>query len=376
MNRMRGSFVLLTIVILLSLGGRLAADTVSGYVLDAETDARLPRVEVSFLLSAEAGLSEMVRRSTNAEGEFSFSGPFLKAGTAFTLVAHYGGLEYATDALQVGAQDEVIIEVFDGTDDDGQIGIEAHHLFLAVTTAGVDVAQLLHIDNLGTSTFVGHTKGDERHVLQLQVPAGNLALQGHGGQVSRSAPERLFTNAPLPPGRSQVSFTVQLMGEEFGGTYEHEILYPTNRLEMFLQPSDIELDGEFQDLGEIDLHDQTYRHYRLFDLNPGHTVSIELPLSRPVRWSLKWLVLGFVVAMMAAAVVLTRKGQGQIAAEADPVTTDAPAVVTEQQDLLGKLAEIDDELASADSGRSQHLQQQREELKQRVIELYRQPSRR
>jgi len=339
----------------------LAADTVSGYVLDAEKDARLADVEVAFLVAGEAGLAEIARHNTDAEGAFSFSGPFLSAGTSFGLIAHYGELEYATDVLEVGGQDQVTIEVFDGTGDDRQIRIDGHNLFLALTETGVDVAQLVHIDNQGASTYMGQATNDGRRVFQLQVPEGNFALQGHSGQVLRGSPTRLFTEKPLPPGRSQIAFKIQLSGDDFGGVYEHEILYPTGRLELFLQPTSIDLPAAlFQDQGTIQLHDQRYRHYRVVDLSPGRTVSIPLPLSRPLRWALKWGMLVFVLAALAAASSMT-KSTGAVAHQ--PNSPHA-----ERQLLITQLAQIDDHLAA---GEDKALRRQRGELKKRVARLYR-----
>ncbi len=342
----------------------LAADTVSGYVLDTQTEQRLVGIEVAFLVGGEEGLTEMVRRRTDEEGAFSFSGPFLTPGTTFVLVAHHEGLEYDTEPLQVGMQDQVIIEVFDGTEDDGQIRLDGHHLFLAITKAGVDVAQLVHIDNDGASTYIGRAFGDERRVFQMQVPAGSLAPQGHSGQVLRAGPTRLFTTTPLPPGRSQIAFTIQLRGDDFDGSYEHEVLYPTSRLEVFVQPTDIELPAsQFEDHGEIHLHDQGYRHYRMRDLDRGRTVAIPLPYSQPLRWSLKWAMLVLVPALLAAAVALTR-----------PAAAAPPAGATRSQceQLIAQLADIDDRLDTADERGAFTLQQQRQQLKKQVTLLYRQ----
>lgn len=350
---------------LLLSAAALAADTVSGYVLDVESNERLANVEVAFLVAGEAGLAEMVRHSTDAEGAFTFSGPFLSAGTSFGLVAHYGELEYATDVLELGAQDQVIIEVFDGTEDESQIRIDGHHLFLALTETGIDVAQLVHIDNLGASTYMGQDINGGRRVFQLQVPEGNLALQGHSGQVLRGSPTRLFTETPLPPGRSQIAFTIQLAGDDFGGVYEHEVLYPTRRLELFLQPTDIDLPAAlFQDQGTIQLHDQSYRHYRVIDLSPGRTVSIPLPYSRPLRWALKWGMLVFVMATLAAAISMTKS-----TAAAVPALDSSHG---ERQSLITQLAQIDDRLASATGAEANELRRQRGELKKRVVLLYRQ----
>ncbi len=347
------------------------ADTVSGYVLDVATDQRLAEVEVAFLIAGENGLSEMVRHSTDADGRFSFSGPFLTEGVTFGLVAHYEGLEYATDVMEVGGQDQIIIEVYDGTEDESDLRIDGHHLFLTVTAVGIDVAQLIHVDNLAAATYVGQaigSGGGERRVFRAAVPPRHQSLQPHSGQVLHGTSGELFTSSPLPPGRTQIAFTLQVSGDDFDGTYEHRVLYPTQRLELFLQPADIDLpDVLFEDLGEIQLHDQGYRHYRVQGLSPGRTVSIPLPFSQPVRWALKWGVLVLVLALVAAAISLTRPtglAQHTDAGQA------AEEVESQRLELLRELARIDAALETSSGPQAETLQRQRDALMTRLRVLY------
>lgn len=314
------------------------ADTVSGYVIDGDSGERLAGVDVAFLIPADGGFSEMLRRASDEQGAFSFSGPFLTKGTAFSLVAHHDGIEHPTDALVVGEQDEVIVEVVAGTEDGSSIRFDAHHLFLTVTDVGVDVAQLIHVDNAGSATFMGRSLGSERRVLELPIPDGNLALQGHTGQVARAGPTGVFTADPLPPGRSQVAFTMQLDGQTFSGEYVHDVAYPTGRLELFLQPVSIELPSPFTDVGQVDLHDQSYRHYRLTDLVAGRSIAIPLPFNRPLRWALKWAMLGLGLLMAVAAV----------ASVGTASTPHRPQLQAQRDRLLDELARIDDRRAAGD----------------------------
>jgi hypothetical protein len=350
----------LALALLLVAAGAGGADTVSGYVVDARSGERLGGIEVAFQVPDGAGaFREMMRKATGEDGSFAFSGPFLTEGTRYVLAADYKGLDYPTDPLTVGQQDGVILEVFDGTEDDGQIRFDAHHLFLTVTPEGIEVAHLIHVDNGGTSTYMGRASGDGRHVLELPLPEGNTALQTHTGDLHRDGPTQLATTEPLPPGRSQFAFTLRMDGEQFTGDYEHEVAYPTQRLELFLQPADIELPTtSFEDLGTVDLHDQSYRHYRVTDLVRGRLVSIPLPYERPVRWALKWAMLGLGLVLAIAALATIR-----------PMADPRADLEAERQRLLDELAAIDDR---RDAGQSRPGDDEaRQQGLQRLSDLYR-----
>ena len=261
------------------LPGPATAGVVQGYVLDGLRDERLPGVEVAFLVpDGGGGVTEIARRTTDDSGAFSFAGPFLAEGTTFALTAYYGGLEYGTRKLVVGDQDQVIVEVNEGTEDPSGIRITAHHLFLSVTDRGLEVLQLVEVENQGPATYMGRLVDEERRVLELAVPAGHLGLQAHAGEIVRAGPTRVFDTRPLPPGSTRTAFTFQLSAEALAGGYEHTVLHPTDRLELFLQPPELALGPPFRDLGRITLQDQEYRHYRLEDLVPGRTAAVPLPV--------------------------------------------------------------------------------------------------
>ena len=325
-----------------NLPGPAAADPVQGYVLDELRDERLPGVEVAFLVpDGGGGLTEIARRTTDAAGAFSFSGPFLAAGTTFALTAFYRGLEYGTQNLVAGDQDRVIVEVNEGTEDPSGIRITAHHLFLSVMDRGLEVLQLVQAENPGSATYVGRLVDDERRVLELALPAGHLGLQAHAGEIVRAGPDRLFDTRPLPPGTTRTAFTFQLPAEALGGEYEHTVIYPTERLELFLRPPELSLGPPFRDLGRVTLQDQDYRHYRLEDLVPGRTVGVPLPVPRPLRWALKWATLALVPAVLATVAALARAPS----ADGAPTAKEQARLELRRRELLGELARQQDATA-------------------------------
>ena len=320
------------------LQGPAAAGVVQGYVLDGLRDERLPGVEVAFLVpDGGGGVTEIARRTTDDSGAFSFAGPFLAEGTTFALTAYYGGLEYGTRNLVVGDQDQVIVEVNEGTEDPSGIRITAHHLFLSVTDRGLEVLQLVEVENQGPATYMGRLVDEERRVLELAVPAGHLGLQAHAGEIVRAGPTRVFDTRPLPPGSTRTAFTFQLSAEALAGGYEHTVLHPTDRLELFLRPPELALGPPFRDLGRITLQDQEYRHYRLEDLVPGRTAAVPLPVPRPLRWALKWATLALVPAVLIAVLALARAP----ASGGPPTAAERTRLELRRRELLAELSPLD-----------------------------------
>ncbi len=320
----------------------VSAATVRGYVLDVLRDERVPGVEVAFLVPDEGGgVTEIARRTTDETGGFSFAAPFLLAGTPFALTAYYRDLEYGTRNLVVGNQDRVILEVYEGTDDPSGIHVAAHHLFLSVRERGLEVLQLVEAENHGSATFVGRLAGEERRVLELALPAGHLGLQAHAGAIVRAGPTRAFDSRPLPPGSTQAAFTFQLPAAALESNgYEHTVIYPTDRLELFLQPPEISLGAPFQALGRVTIQDREYGHFRLEGLAPGRTVTVPLPIPRPLRWALKWATLALVPVALVTVAGLARTTAGPT--ETPGLTAeDREGLEQRRQELLAELSQLD-----------------------------------
>ena len=310
------------------------ADRVSGYVIDGNTGTRVPAVEVAFLVTQAGQTSEILRKPSDGDGRFSFSGPFITSGLEFALLAIYGGTSYPTTKLVVGKQKEIILEVFDATDTPAEIRIANYHLFLHLKESNLEVANLVEVENRGDKTFAGTGVGVDRWVTEFELPAGVFNLTGNLRQVEN----RLFVDhQPLPPGRTQLSFTYLVNRQDLVAGFPFATRYETEALDIYLQPSSLSVGEPFQDLGEVEFHDAKYRRLHLHSLQPGQSVFIPLPLSKPLRWLIKWATLG--VALLGAAWVATF-------ARSPSVSTEAQ-LAARLEVLLDRLARLDDENTSA-----------------------------
>lgn len=370
----------LVVVLLLSIGSRSGtAESIDGYVVNPATDERVTDIEVGFSIAGPDGtFAEMMRKSTDAEGRFSFSGPFLAKGLAYSLTAHYRNMPYTSSTLEVGTQRQVILEVFDPTVDPVGVRSSAHHLFLSVGPELLEVAQMMQVHNSGDAIFIGkHDTGETNLVTELHLPDGvfNFRTAGQGqDETSAFVHEQgsFFHTDPLLPGRTQIAFTFQIDLAQFTGTYQHVSPYDTDRLDIYLQPASIELGAPFQDLGEVTLHDQSYHRYHLDDLAQGQSLVVPLPMSRPIRWMLKWVALGLALFASAASLGLSRRTASK---PSGPSSTrsllaaaggvDANAGTHEFEQLRQRLL---DDLASTDK---QAQNAKHEQLTNRAVALYR-----
>lgn len=357
----------------------LAAESIDGYVVNPVSDQRLAGIEVGFSISGPDGsFSEMIRKSTDADGRFSFSGPFLTDGMAYSLTAYYGDIPYASSMLLVGGQRQVILEVFDPTTDPGAVTVSSHHLFLTVGNELLDVAELMQLYNAGDSTFVGVHEAETKLVTELSLPEGVFNFRSAGQRPDETGAfvhdhDSFFHTDPLVPGHSQITFTFQVDLAEFTGTYRHVAPYHTERLDIYLQPASIELGEPFHDLGTVILHDQSYRRYHVNDLALGKDLAIALPMSRPIRWTLKWVALGLTCFVSLAGLGLsshrassttanTAATSGILAAGAGvDASVDIGELERLRNELLKGLASTDKQAQPAEYG----------QLMDRTVALYR-----
>ena len=163
---------------------RLHADTVQGYVLNPATGSRVGNSSVAFMLSQGGQLNEVLRKTTDAEGHFAFSGPFITGDLSFVLVAYYQDLPFPSAELKVGAQKEIILEVYDAKGSRDQLALTAHQIFLMLGEHGLEVTQAAQMENRGDQAYAGQGQGQERRVTEFSLPAGAFNLQSFSGNLT------------------------------------------------------------------------------------------------------------------------------------------------------------------------------------------------
>ncbi len=315
------------------------ADQIDGYVLNSSSDERSGGVEIAFYVQQDEQVSEIMRKKTNSEGRFSFSGPFLTTGTPFALAAFYKGVPYFSSTLEAGAQKQIILEVYEPTDRPDALHIVSHNLFLNVTQDRVEAVHLAQFHNGGKRAYVGTGQDSERRVSQFNLPPGAFDVQSHSGRMTQVDGTTFFDNQPLLPGHSQLSFSFVLDPNQLADGYWHESAYPTEQINLFVQPSTMQIDGgDWTDEGVVDMHGQQYRRLNITDVQAGQRLLVPLPISPPMRWVLKWAALA-AGALAGASVFMLRNVQPKQTASQEK------SLAPLRQQTLAEIAQLDAEYA-------------------------------
>lgn len=346
---------------LLSTAAAAGADTVRGYVVNPATETPAGATEVAFVVIQDGQSREILRKPTDDNGRFEFTGPFISPGLRFALVAFYKDVPHPTSALEVGGQKEIIIEVYEITDSDNDIRILTHNFFFDIESATVDVAQFLELENRGERSYVGRGQVRDGQVTELSLPAHAFNLSEGIIQVGTN---RFYDGRPLTPGISQIAISYQLDRRQLDEGYLHTVLYPTDVVNIFLKPSNLHPAGPFEDLGEVTLHDIQYRHLQLRDLQPGQSILMPFPLPTSWRWALKWASLGACVLVGILALFL---GRLPATTASSAASLDRSALQNRRRRIIEKLAQLDDTAGIGDAARRQA---QRDQLIDQALNVY------
>ena len=320
----------------------LQGEAIRGTVIAGNGGAPIPHAEVAFFTSSGDQVVEVVRKEADEQGRFAFSGPFLTLDLTFVLVAMYQGVPYPSSELRVDGQTEILLEVYEPSDDNSTLRVSSHAIIVGMSSTAVEVGHFVQVENLGERTYIGTGSGTERRVTEFALPEDVFNLTG---TVAAAGDGRYFDNRPLPPGSSQVSFNFQLDPGSLDLAYPHRAIYATDVLDLYVQPSSTEPGDFFEDLGTTDLHGVEYRHMRATNLRAGQTVSVPVDLPKPVRWMLKWVALA--AAGVGGVLTLATRPRARGIATGTGLDGRVPAgdrqtLEKHQRGLLQQIADLDD----------------------------------
>ena len=141
------------------------------------------------------------------------------------------------------------------------------------------------------------------------------------------------------------------------------MVYPTDRFELFVQPSTLEIGAPLTDLGVIDLHGRQYRRLQMTDLQAGQQIEIPLPIATPMRWILKWVALGLGLVVGIGALFFWSRSD--LRGDGDTSAVATQDLELQRQRLLAEIARLDQEHV-ADREDASYLSARRRLLNQAV----------
>ena len=265
--------------------------------------------------------------TTDARGNFSF--PNLSTGSSISYSAYtsYEGAQYNTSLTGLAKKPTLHenLTVYDATSSTAKIAIVQSTVLLQAANTQkniIPVSELLIFRNLTDRTYIGSLKASQGmpNALRFTLPhtANNLVLgTGFNGYQAAQIPGGFASNAAVPPGDTQFSFTFDMPYSIANYDLDYQVLYPTVRLSMLVPTSIHAASDTLKAQGPQTAGQQVYDLFTGTALLPGKTLDLlldGLPVSSPFPSSSPsatadatpgWLYLFVAIAIMALIVLFT-----------------------------------------------------------------------
>ncbi len=225
--------------------------------------------------------------TTDANGAYSFPELPTDKSTSYSVFFSYEGAQYNSTLINLATKpvQQVNLTVYEATTSLAHIAVVQATILLHAANAKngvVPVSELIIFRNLGNSTYVGslHATANQGmpNALRFSLPhtANNLALSaGFNGYQSVQVNSGFATNAAVPPGDSQFSFTFDMPYTAASYDFDYLVNYPTVRLTMMVPVAIHASSDTLQSLGPSTVYQQ---EYDIFAANALRNVDVHVQL--------------------------------------------------------------------------------------------------
>ena len=348
-------------------GGR----SISGEVRMGTPGAALGPAEVT-LVAPSMGMEEIAAVPL-VNGRYRFD-DIPPGAPLFLVQVDYQGVTYRQPARLTGRPLVVNFEVYEATDQWQGVGVEMRHVVLRTDGRVFRVDKVFRLVNDGPEKRTVYRAGG---AFRLHLPASHtgevtISVSAQGQPVSRDPiatddPEVFTVDYPIRPGVTEVELAYTLPYGDQRLAYEEPILYDLPRVDLFVQPADVEVvpDAPLQVVEVNDERNLVYLHAEAaaagtriaLTLTGGSAVGgghgqfqVEVADNRTQKF-LPYVVL--ILGGILAAVAILTAGREKAVVAATGTAGDKQAQRL-KENLITSIAELDDRLAAGSISRKQY----------------------
>jgi hypothetical protein len=237
--------------VVLSSPVRAADNTgrISGQLLDGSNkNAPLAGQSVTLQMAQGNTASDLANATTDTHGSFTFANLVTDKATSYAVYILYQGAQYTTGILTLATKpvQQVNLTVYEATTSFANIAVARATILLHkpdVQHGVVSVSELYIFRNLDTHTYVGSLDASQGkpNALRFSLPhtARNVMLgKGFDGYKAVQVDRGFASDAAVPPGDSQFSFTFDMPYSTSSYDFDYTVAFPTVQL-TFLVPPEI-----------------------------------------------------------------------------------------------------------------------------------------
>jgi hypothetical protein len=314
---------------------------------------------VSFGRKEQAPLGQQTT-TTDANGQYSFSGLDRDPNLVYLVIARYGDISYPAESpfQLVESPQHADVPVYESTSDDSALQLERLNLLVLGADQGtLQLMQMGAIVNNGDRTFVTANPQDQQlaRALKFALPNGALDAQMQTGFDQRDvipAVGGIQVTTPVLPGRHEFALSFELPYSGSSADLSVQVPYPTAAFNVYLPGGGMRLDSsDVAASGNASLGGQQYALYTASNVPRTTIVASSLSGLSGARGGLDSgqlaLISLTVVLIVLGGGILLMGVRGRPAAAAGSASKTG-SLEQERLELVVRLAALDERFAAGE----------------------------
>lgn len=265
---------------------------------------------------------DVATTTTDAQGKFSFSNLATDKTINYAVYTRYQGAQYTTDLIALDSKpvQQVTLTAYEATSSSARIAILDSTILVSepdAVRATITISEVFFFKNLDVYSYVGSldaSKG-KPNALLFSLPLNARAISlgtGFNGYHVIQVDRGFASDAAVPPGNSQFSFSYQVPYSGSNYNFSYTALYPTVQLSLLIPPSLQVSPKSLTSSGVITANQHPYRSFKATQLLAQQEVQAQLSglatpttgsAASPLNNTLVWLLV--LLAAMAAVIFAT-----------------------------------------------------------------------
>ena len=386
-----------------ALAGHLStsgAGHISGQLVDGSRhNAPVANQNVTLQMAQGNTSRDLLSLPTDAQGRFNFGGLQSDSSVQYAIYTLYQGAQYVTDLVDLSKKpdQQINLTVYDATTSTTNLAVVQTSILIDKPNPQsglLTISEDFFFENLGLTTYVG--KLDASHgkpnALLFALPPGASFLTlaaGFDGYNTVQVDNGFASNAAVPPGTSEFSFSFQVHYSGTGYAFTYKAVYPTLSLTLLTPTNLLTTPQGLTSKGPTNTKSGTYQMFQAKTLGTNSSIGVQLAgLPAQIKTTtqqsafnsnLLWLVALLIVLILLAGiggyVYNTRKRQASRARQRQttrrspvPGASKKSVASTTKDALLREMLELDKAFEAGKLKKAAY-QDQRERLKARLRKL-------
>lgn len=297
--------------------GRITGQLVDG----TNKNAPLAGQTVTLQVAQSGNAQDLTSAKTDAHGMYTFSNLSTDKTLNYAVYISYQGAQYVSDLVSLDSKpvQQLNLTAYEATTSSAQAAVVEGTVLLHepdVQKGSITVSEIYFFKNLDTHTYVGSlvAHGAKPNALLFSLPTGarNIILgAGFNGYNVIQVDRGFASDAALPPGDTQFSFSYDIPYKSSGYDFRYNANYPTVQLSVLMPPDIQTTVSGLTSSGVVTADQHPYRLFKTNKLLPNQEIHIGMQglpapantsAPSPLNTSTIWLIVGLLLMLAIIAV--------------------------------------------------------------------------